>query len=91
MAHFYSTIQGSRGSASRCGTKNSGLTATANGWDIGSEAWLHHNHTLDRDEVTLYVTTGSNGNKRKRLPTIYLDLQGNWRSDNELMQRLLDE
>jgi hypothetical protein len=32
MAHFYGTLQGNRGSASRLGTKASGLVVTAQSW-----------------------------------------------------------
>lgn len=32
MSHFYGTMQGSRGEATRCGTKTSGLTVTAASW-----------------------------------------------------------
>ena len=32
MSHFYSKIQGNRGEATRCGTKDSGVTATAASW-----------------------------------------------------------
>lgn len=32
MAHFYGTIQGSRGEASRLGGKNTGLQTTAASW-----------------------------------------------------------
>lgn len=32
MSHFYGTMQGSRGQATRCGTKSSGMTTTAAGW-----------------------------------------------------------
>lgn len=33
MAHFYGMLDGSRGPASRCGTKASGLHVTAASWD----------------------------------------------------------
>ena len=32
MSHFYGTIQGNRGEATRCGTKNSGINVYAAGW-----------------------------------------------------------
>jgi hypothetical protein len=32
MSHFYGTLQGSRGEATRCGTKNSGMEAIAASW-----------------------------------------------------------
>ncbi len=32
MSHFYGSLQGSRGEATRCATKKSGLTVRAAGW-----------------------------------------------------------
>ena len=32
MSHFYGTLKGSRGEASRCGTRNSGLETHAASW-----------------------------------------------------------
>lgn len=32
MAHFYGTLKGARGEATRCGTRNSGITAVAASW-----------------------------------------------------------
>ena len=32
MSHFYGTMQGSRGQATRCGTKNSGMEVVAAAW-----------------------------------------------------------
>lgn len=32
MSHFYGTMKGSRGEATRCGTKNSGMRVTAASW-----------------------------------------------------------
>ena len=32
MSHFYGTMQGSRGEATRCGTKNSGMSVCAASW-----------------------------------------------------------
>lgn len=32
MSHFYGTLQGTRGEATRCGTKNSGIRTIAASW-----------------------------------------------------------
>ena len=47
MAHFYSVIQGNRGKATRCGSKSSGITATAASWG---------------GAITVYVANDENGN-----------------------------
>jgi hypothetical protein len=59
MAHFYASMKGSRGEATRVGTKQSGLTAHVRGWDIGARVEL--SHVDGRDYVRVYATTGSNG------------------------------
>ena len=64
MGHFRGTVKGNRGEASRLGTKGSGLHVTANGWDIGVEVLLWHNG--EYDEVTVYITGGSNSWWKRR-------------------------
>ena len=70
MAHFYATCQGNRGETSRTGSKSSGITATASGWDIGGSVDIHHDSNLNTDIVRLTVTHGSNqGNSGKHVIT----------------------
>lgn len=58
MSHFYSSIQGGRGEATRCGTKKDGIRASVQSWDgsigtrleqIGDKVWatitVAHNST----------------------------------------------
>lgn len=45
MSHFYGTMKGSRGEATRCGTKKSGLRVTAASWSGAIEVYL----TIDGD------------------------------------------
>lgn len=67
MAHFRARIQGHNGEASRLGTKESGLFAEINGWEIGVRVKLRH--TKDGDYAEVYLTRGSNhpGTYRKIL------------------------
>jgi len=65
MAHFYASMQGSRGEATRVGTKSSGLTAHVRGWDIGARVELSHED--GRDVVRVYRTGGSNNGGRSEL------------------------
>ena len=43
MSHFYGTLNGSRGEATRCGDKGSGLNAVAAGWGgaISTQVFEH--------------------------------------------------
>lgn len=66
MAHFYGTLSGSRGPASRMGTKNSGLTSQAAGWQGCIETTIWHNEKTGKDmfRVELKPWQNSGGNSR---------------------------
>lgn len=59
MAQFYASIQGSRGEATRMGTKGSGITGHIRGWDVGARVQV--SHVNGQDVVRVYRTGGSNG------------------------------
>ena len=59
MAHFRATIQGTRGEASRLGTKSTGIQASINGWDIGLNVDIIHNEA-GQDKILVSLTGGSN-------------------------------
>lgn len=50
MAHFYGTVQGGRGEASRLGTKNGGLVTRAASWSGAIAVSLNHNEQRGVDE-----------------------------------------
>jgi hypothetical protein len=51
MAHFYGTLNGSRGEATRCGTKNSGMRAVAASWSGAVESELFVDPATGEDFV----------------------------------------
>ena len=51
MSHFYSVTQGSRGAATRCGTKNSGLNTTAASWNGAINVVLYEKDGKDMYRV----------------------------------------
>ena len=61
MAHFYGTVQGNKGETSRIGSKNSGITAKAYGWDLGGTVVTEFNKHLNTDVVTFYTTRDNDG------------------------------
>lgn len=67
MAHFRATIKGARGESSRCGTKNSGIHASVNGWHIGCDVDITHEKR--RDVVEVRLTNGSSGGMRVPIGT----------------------
>ena len=53
MAHFYGTLQGNRGRASRLGSKDSGLDVTAASWEGSVRVYLRHEKGVDTAFVSL--------------------------------------
>ena len=61
MAHFYGEIEGqARTTATRIGSKNSGISAHVRGWDIGARVQCFVNDQGE-DCVSIRLTSGSNG------------------------------
>jgi len=60
MAHFYGTVQGSKGKTTRCGTKKSGMVCTVSGWDTGVQVEVEFDTVKQKDIVKIYKTDGSN-------------------------------
>ena len=67
MAHFYASIQGNRGGASRMGTTSSGIEGHIRGWDIGIEVMGGTNSDTGEDTFCVYLTPGSNGGQSVHL------------------------
>ena len=60
MSHFYAHIIGSaRTVATRCGTKDSGVSGHLRGWDVGARVEVFIENGVDT--VRVYRTGGSNG------------------------------
>lgn len=57
MSHFYGLLRGSRGEATRCGTKNSGETAIVASWNGAIQTRVTHNSETGEDEFEVYQTT----------------------------------
>ena len=66
MSHFYGVLEGSRGQATRCGTKSSGVNVTAAGWQGAIVTHVRYNADKDRDEYRVYLEPwhGSGGDRR---------------------------
>jgi len=60
MSHFYSSIQGSKGEATRCGTKNSGVRGVVKGWNEGVYVEAIHHDLTDEDIFEIWINGGSN-------------------------------
>lgn len=66
MSHFYGTVRGGRGEATRCGHKTSGLTTNAAGHygSVRVHVWYDDDHDCDRFSVDLTPWCGSGGESR---------------------------
>ena len=67
MAHFYGTIRGQRGEASRLGGKASGLTVYAASWQGAVRVSLWYDSATDTDMADVKLTTHANGAGTERL------------------------
>jgi hypothetical protein len=65
MSHFYASMKGARGQATRCGSKQSGIFAHIRGWNFGVRVELVH--VGGKDAVRLYQTSGTNGGKEWKI------------------------
>lgn len=55
MAHFYGTVQGARGEASRLGHPNTGLETMAASWEGCVRVRLEHDSATDTDTALVYL------------------------------------
>lgn len=56
MAHFRATVQGSRGEASRLGSKASGIEAYVASWQGAVAVRLSHDPKTGKDTVSVMLT-----------------------------------
>jgi len=49
MSHFYGSVQGNRGDATRGGSKASGFDTVAASWDGSIRVWLYHDEETGKD------------------------------------------
>lgn len=56
MSHFYCTMVGKAGEATRSGTVASGMTAHVRGWDVGVKI-----HAYEQDGVDCFAISASDG------------------------------
>ena len=59
MGHFRGILRGNRGSTSRLGSKNSGLSSHTDGWDCGVHVWATYNEKTKQDQFSITLTNGS--------------------------------
>ncbi len=64
MSHFYGTVEGARGPASRTGSKESGITTYAAGWSGAIRVDVYEEDGEDRFRVSLVPWQYSGGDSQ---------------------------
>lgn len=67
MAHFYGTLQGSRGMATRLGGKSGGLVTRAAGWGGAIQVHVYHDETTGEDMYRVELTPWENSGGRTQV------------------------
>ena len=65
MSHFYGTLQGNRGEATRCGSANSGVVTNTAGWRGAINVHVSEVDGVDMFSVYLVPWHGSGGMSQK--------------------------
>ena len=60
MSHFYGTLQGTRGEATRCGDAKKGYRAIAAGWQGAIRTYLKHEPVSGKDFFYVYLAPWGN-------------------------------
>ena len=78
MSHFYGDLRGSRGEATRCGTRASGISSHPRGWRVGVRV-EGRDGGGNYDVFDVELTRGSNdSDTRQPLATVHTDSNGSW-------------
>lgn len=72
MAHFYGTVKGGRGTASRLGHKKTGLVTTAQTWSHTVTTALQYDEATGRDMLSVCVSA-DDGSSIRCLYSGFLD------------------
>ena len=78
MARFIGFIRGNRGEASRLGTGESGMSASARGWNCGARIRLRGLNN-GGDQCAVYADQGSNGGDERWIAHVKYDTEDGYR------------
>ena len=73
MSHFYGTIQGKAGEATRCGSKKSGLHTETAGWGGCIDVQVYYSEKHERDMFTVKLKPWGNGGDGRIIAEGFLD------------------
>lgn len=72
MSHFYGTLKGTRGEATRCGSKSSGLRVVAASWSGAIAVLVWHDDATGRDCFSVEQIPWHSHGERRDLAHGYL-------------------
>ena len=67
MSHFYGTLQGNRGSATRCGSKESGITTYTASWEGAVRTAAYYDEQTNTDMVIVELVPWHGAGTERRL------------------------
>lgn len=67
MSHFYGTLQGAKGKATRCGTKSSGITTYAASWEGAIRTTVTYNAETGKNEYCVDLVPWKGVGKTREL------------------------
>ena len=73
MSHFYGTLEGNRGMATRCGTKSSGMVTYTAGWHGAIRTIIDHREDGSDVFMVELIPWQSSGGKTRLLAEGVLD------------------
>lgn len=73
MAHFYGTLEGNRGQATRMGTKASGLSTIAASWEGAVSVEIQHHEETGKDTFTISLIPWHGNGINRTIATGNLD------------------
>lgn len=77
MAHFYGSVLGNRGAATRLGGKSSGLDTEAAGWKGCIHTHIYHDDATGKDMYRVVLKPWSNsGGETREIASGVLDANG---------------
>ena len=85
MSHFYGTLKGSRGEATRCGSKDSGVVTYTASWEGAVCVSAFHDEDTGKDWVSIRFTDWHGRGSRKEIYVGPIDGTGDLKGEEALM------
>jgi hypothetical protein len=78
MSHFYGTLQGMRGEATRCGSKDSGIDTVAASWKGAIRVSVYHDDETGEDRYDIAQSTWQSSGINQSIATGVIGKPNPW-------------